>query len=128
MAIDLRSPTTTRSIMPDTVIYTLRFTPQSTSTPTDLIPSAAGTLARTGTGTYTITLDDSIRPKAGFGIAGIEAVTEDSRDIQFISYVASTGVITVQATNKNTGAAEDLANTRRVRVIFFGTVVQDVTV
>lgn len=83
------------NLMGDLVLYILRFESNNTSAPDGAVPSGSVTLARSGTGDYTITFDEGVKPAQIH--AGFCYVEEDDATLRanYTGYTASTGVALV---------------------------------
>ncbi len=84
------------NLMGETYWYHCQFETNGSSTPDGVDPSGAITVARTGTGVFTVTFDERIKPAAIHqAIVNVEE-NQAATYARFISYAASTGIATIR--------------------------------
>lgn len=103
----------------DSFVYALKFTSANASTPTSITQASDGaTVAYSTTGTYTVTLPANARPAAL--LFGEAVVLGDEANIfaKVVSYVASTGVLTITQYTNTAGTIAAANNTGKVLQVF----------
>jgi hypothetical protein len=84
--------------------FAIKFDSNNTSHPDGVVPDYTGvTVARTGTGTITITFAASVRPLEFRQPLAYIVGDESNLFAKVVSYVASTGVLTVKMYTNNAG-------------------------